>query len=251
MDKQKSTELSVIIPVKNEEDNVSRLGMEVSTALEGFELSWECLWIDDGSTDKTLDEMKKLHEKEPNHRYIVLDRNYGQSAGLSAGFDNAKGHIFATLDGDGQNDPADIPALVRLLVSENADMVNGVRQKRRDSIIRKISSKIANAFRNWVTGEMVKDVGCAIRAFRSECIRKIPVFKGMHRFIPTLIALAGYSKILEIPVNHRPREFGKTKYGINNRLWVGLWDSFAVMWMQNRVVRYQLADKQPTDTESS
>ncbi|OPY67421.1 MAG: Undecaprenyl-phosphate 4-deoxy-4-formamido-L-arabinose transferase [Syntrophorhabdus sp. PtaU1.Bin002] len=152
------------------------------------------------------------------------------------GFQNTVGDIIATLDGDGQNDPADIPRLITLLQEHNADMVNGVRSKRNDSFVRKISSRIANGFRNWVTGDNITDVGCALRVFRSRCVKRIPVFKGMHRFFPTLVRIQGFSRIIESPVNHRPRTRGKTKYGIQNRLWVGLADLGAVKWMQSRLV---------------
>ena len=138
------------------------------------------------------------------------------------------GDILATLDGDGQNDPADIPHLIEKLQKHDGDMVNGVRQKRYGPFVRKISSRIANNFRDWVTGDRVTDVGCSVRVFKLECVKRIPVFKGMHRFLPTLVRMQGYTHIMESPVNHRPRVRGKTKYGIQNRLWVGLTDLAAV-----------------------
>ena len=146
------------------------------------------------------------------------------------------GDILATLDGDGQNDPADIPHLIEKLQKHDGDMVNGVRQKRYGPFVRKISSRIANNFRDWVTGDRVTDVGCSVRVFKLECVKRIPVFKGMHRFLPTLVRMQGYTHIMESPVNHRPRVRGKTKYGIQNRLWVGLTDLAAVKWMQSRLV---------------
>jgi len=199
-------------------------------------LPWECIWIDDGSTDTTVGELKKLSACDARHRLVILARNFGQSAALSVGFQNATGDILVTLDGDGQNDPADIPRLIEKLQKHGADMVNGVRQKRHDSFIRKISSRIANNFRDWVTGDSVTDVGCSVRVFKRECVKGIPVFKGMHRFLPTLVRMQGYTHIMESLVNHRPRVRGKTKYGIQNRLWVGLADLAAVKWMQSRLV---------------
>jgi len=205
-------------------------------AMENVTLPWECIWIDDGSTDTTVGELKKLSACDARHRLVILARNFGQSAALSVGFQNATGDILVTLDGDGQNDPADIPRLIEKLQKHGADMVNGVRQKRHDSFIRKISSRIANNFRDWVTGDSVTDVGCSVRVFKRECVKGIPVFKGMHRFLPTLVRMQGYTHIMESLVNHRPRVRGKTKYGIQNRLWVGLADLAAVKWMQSRLV---------------
>ncbi|MBP8743751.1 MAG: glycosyltransferase family 2 protein [Syntrophorhabdus sp.] len=228
--------LSIIIPVKDEGENIDILGNEINMAMENVTLPWECIWIDDGSTDTTVGELKKLSACDARHRLVILARNFGQSAALSVGFQNATGDILVTLDGDGQNDPADIPRLIEKLQKHGADMVNGVRQKRHDSFVRKISSRIANNFRDWVTGDRVTDVGCSVRVFKRECVKGIPVFKGMHRFLPTLVRMQGYTHIMESLVNHRPRVRGKTKYGIQNRLWVGLADLAAVKWMQSRLV---------------
>jgi dolichol-phosphate mannosyltransferase len=229
-------DISIIVSVKDEEESIPLLAGEIDAAMEKTTFLWECLWVDDGSTDRTLSEIKQLHEANPHHQYLSLTRNFGQSAAMAAGFANTSGSMFVTLDGDGQNDPSDIPPLINRLISDKADMVNGRRKKREDSIVRKISSRIANGFRNRMTKENVKDVGCSLRAIRKECVQQVPVFKGMHRFLPTLIRMGGYNRIVELPVNHRPRERGKTKYGIQNRLWVGLADTFAVRWMQHRLV---------------
>ena len=229
-------DISIIVPVKNEEQSIAILASEMDAVMEKTNFIWECIWVDDGSTDQTLTELKDLHQSNPHHQYISLTQNFGQSAAMAAGFLNARGSILVTLDGDGQNDPSDIPPLVNRLISDKADMVSGRRRRREDSVVRKISSRIANGFRNWMTKENVSDVGCSLRAIRKECVEKVPVFKGMHRFLPTLIRISGYHHIVEVAVNHRPRERGKTKYGIQNRLWVGLVDTFAVRWMQNRMV---------------
>ncbi len=229
-------DLSVMIPVKNEGQNIARLAKEVGTVMHATSWTWECLWVDDGSTDNTLSELEQINKKDPHHQFVVLARNYGQSAALHIGFRHARGEILVTLDGDGQNDPSDIPALVERLLEDGADMINGVRQRRRDTFVRKISSRIANGFRNWVTKEQVRDVGCSLRVFRHRCVKNIPVFKGMHRFLPTLVRMGGCPGIVEMPVNHRPRRYGQTKYGIHNRLWAGLIDTLAVRWMQTRMV---------------
>lgn len=229
-------EVSIIVPVKDEEENVETLAKEIDASLGQSGYSWECVWIDDGSTDATATELIKLHERNLHHRFVLLSRNFGQSAALSVGFQSAHGDIIATLDGDGQNDPNDIPRLIKLLREHDADMINGVRRKRHDSLVRKISSRVANGFRNLVTGDTITDVGCSVRVFRSTCVQRVPVFKGMHRFFPTLVRLQGFSRIMEAPVNHRPRMRGTTKYGIQNRLWVGLADLGAVKWMQSRLV---------------
>ena len=229
-------DLSIIVPVKNEEQSIDRLADEIGTVMNTTSWSWECLWIDDGSTDNTLVELRQINARNNHHQYLVLPANYGQSAALSVGFRHARGKIFVTLDGDGQNDPRDIPGMMERLIEDNADMVNGWRQKRKDPFVKRISSRIANGFRNWVTNEKVRDVGCSLRVFRHRCVDKIPVFKGMHRFLPTLARIGGYVKIVEMPVRHRPREYGLTKYGINDRLWVGLIDTLAVKWMKTRMV---------------
>lgn len=228
--------VSVVIPVMNEEENVKILASEVRAAMEKTNHSWECLWVDDLSTDSTVEKLREIRNADPRHKLIRHTSNFGQSAALATGFKHAAGKYFVTLDGDGQNDPDSIPALLEKLIDDNADMVNGWREKRNDNLIRRMSSKIANSYRNTLTGESIRDVGCALRAFKRECVESIPVFKGMHRFFPTLVRLSGHTKILEIPVRHRPRERGKTKYGINNRLWVGIADTFAVCWMRHRMV---------------
>lgn len=232
--------LSVIIPVKDEVESIPVLADELNQILESLSLNWECLWIDDGSTDASQACIECLHQRDARHHLIALDRNYGQSGALSVGFNFASGSVYVTLDGDLQSDPHDIPRFLEVLRAGKADMVNGVRVKRRDTRVRRISSKVANGFRNWMTGEHVTDVGCSLRAFRRECVENIPLWKGMHRFLPTLARLNGY-QVTEIPVNHRPRRFGNAKYSIGNRLWVGLYDTLAVRWMQKRFVQPRIA----------
>ena len=229
--------VSIIIPVKNEEETVEPLAQEIRVSMEPTPWSWECIWIDDGSTDGTLAALNSLHGRDPRHGYLSFDRNHGQTSAMLAGFRVANGSLLATMDGDGQNDPGDLPRLIQRILSGEADMVNGIRLKRRDNWIRKISSRIGNGFRNWLTREQVSDVGCSLRVFRRECVRTIPPFEGMHRFLPTLVRMEGW-RLAETPVNHRPRQRGTPKYGVWNRLWRGLLDAFAVRWMQWRWIRY-------------
>ncbi len=222
---------SLVIPAFNEEASIPQLALEIERALAGRD--WECLWVDDCSSDSTLAVIHELRSRETRHRAVSLAKNSGQSAALMAGFRHATGDVIGTMDSDGQNNPADLPKMLDLLAASGADLVNGRRARRRDTWVRRLSSRIANTYRNALTGESVSDVGCAIRVFRRECVRQLPPFKGMHRFLPTLIKLDGWS-IVEIPVDHRSREQGRSKYGINNRLWVGILDTFGMIWIKSR-----------------
>ncbi|MEZ4483187.1 MAG: glycosyltransferase family 2 protein [Syntrophotaleaceae bacterium] len=233
---------SIVIPVKDECAQIFLLADEIDLAMKGVAWTWEVVWVDDGSTDGSLKELERLNAARPQHRYISFEVNAGQSAALHAGFGYAQGAIIAMLDGDGQNDPADLVPMVGMVEDGRADMVNGYREKRQDSLVRLVASRIANFARNSMTGRTVRDVGCSTRVFRRECVEDLPTFKGMHRFLPSLVAIKGYS-LAEIPVNHRPRLFGQTKYSINNRLWVGLADLFGVLWFRKRHIHYQVAKK--------
>ncbi len=231
-----SIDLSLIIPVKNEQDNISFLSNEISKILNGTSYSWECIWVDDGSTDLTPKEIENAIKRDPHHRVLTLKKSLGQSGALAVGFSESLGKIVSMMDGDGQNDPADIPALMDEIISKGSHAVNGFRNKRRDTIVRKISSRLANGVRNRLTKETIRDVGCSLRVIRRECLEGIPVFKGMHRFLPTLIRMNGFNAITEVPVNHRERKFNETKYGISNRLWVGIHDLLGIRWLRKRMV---------------
>ena len=195
--------------------------------------------MDDGSHDGSLARMRELAARDARVRVIALDGHHGQTAAFEAGFAHARGEVTVTLDADLQNDPADIPRLLAAL--EDADVVNGVRVVRRDALLRRLSSRIANGFRNRLTGETVTDVGCTLRAMRTEYLRRVKLYRGLHRFLPTLLRLEG-ARIREIPVAHRPRLHGRSKYGIRNRLFAGLVDVFAVRWMQSRAMRYRASE---------
>lgn len=213
--------VSVVIPVQNEEENILPLGQEISRAFALRNFSWESIWINDHSTDQTRTRLADLSKSDSRHTVIDLSSGNGQSAALAEGFRYAKGELFATIDGDGQNDPADIPMLIDHLVTHRVDMVTGRRLKRHDDLLRKIVSPLGNLFRNWVTGENLHDVGCGLRVFRRQCVEDLSIrnsIRGMHRFMPSVARLNGCRRIEEIPVNHRPRSTGQSKYTALNRL---------------------------------
>lgn len=223
--------LSVVIPVFNEEENLEPLLQELFPILYQVGYNFEVICIDDGSTDNSLSVLNML-QQHYHELLIVRHRiNCGQSAAEASGFANARGEWIITMDADQQNDPADIQTLLKEL--ENADAVCGVRQKREDDWVKRISSKIANGFRNWVTHDKVGDAGCTLRALHRTSLREIPKFNGMHRFLPTLMRLQGY-RVKEVPVNHRPRTRGESKYGIGNRMFRGLVDCIAIRWWRRR-----------------
>jgi glycosyltransferase involved in cell wall biosynthesis len=228
--------ISIVVPVHDEEESIEPLHAELDAALRGLGEGVEILLVDDGSRDGSLAKMREVATRDPRVRVIVLEGHHGQTAAFEAGFERVRGDVTVTLDADLQNDPADIPRLLSAL--DDADVVNGVRVERRDGIVRRLSSRVANGFRNRLTGESVTDVGCSLRAIRTDFLRNVKLFRGMHRFLPTLLRLEG-ARVREIPVSHRPRRRGRSKYGIRNRLFVGLVDVFAVRWMRNRALRYR------------
>lgn len=229
--------LSLVIPLYNEAENLPILAAEIRRALEPAGRSWETLFVDDGSNDGSFEVLTALAAGDPTMRILRHRRNAGQSAALAAGFAAARGAIVVTLDADLQNDPADVPALLARLgdsaAASDCDAVSGVRRLRRDSWVRRFSSRVANAVRNWATDEHVSDVGCSLKAYRREVLVGLPMFHGMHRFLPTLVRWNG-ARLAEIPVNHRPRLHGTAKYGIGNRLFRALADLMAVRWMRSR-----------------
>lgn len=224
--------VSVVVPARNEEESLPVLAGEIRDALGAAGIAYELVLVDDGSTDRTLEVMLGLAAADPAVRVVRQSPSRGQSAALQAGWRTARGEVVVTLDADLQNDPADIPGLLAAL-DEGFDVVNGVRVDRQDTWVRKASSKIANGVRNRLTGDSVTDVGCTLRAARAELLCDLPMFTGLHRFLPTLLKLRG-ARVTEVPVSHRPRRFGATKYGIHNRLWRGIVDLMAVRWMQRR-----------------
>ncbi len=231
--------ITIVIPVKNEQETLPGLAKEIDAAFASQAYRWEVLWVDDGSNDRSRELMRGLPAP---HRWIALDRNHGQSAAFMAGFRAARGTWIGTLDGDGQNDPVDLPRQLARALEKGVDMVNGIRAKRQDSWFRKVSSKIGNGVRNWLTGNTVKDVGCSTRVVRREAAIDLPFFHGMHRFLPTLIQMRGWT-IDEIPVNHRQRAGGASKYGLWNRLPNATRDLFGVRWLKTRNRNFKVASQ--------
>jgi dolichol-phosphate mannosyltransferase len=227
-----SPELSVVVPVFNEEENIRILQSELETALSG--MSHELLFVDDGSTDQTAAKITR----SANVRLVQFEQNRGQSAAIYAGANAARGRLVVFIDGDLQNDPADIPRMVEE-ISRGADLVCGYRAKRKDTFNKRLTSRIANFVRSRFTKDGVRDTGCTLKAMRRECVRTLVPFKGMHRFIPALVKGAGY-RLVEIPVNHRPRRFGQSKYGFGSRAVRATTDMFGVRWLLSRQLNYKI-----------
>ena len=230
-----SPEISVVVPLFNEEESIATLQTELSAALKG--LDYEVIFVDDGSIDRTAERI----ETAPNIRLIRFEKNSGQSAAIYAGLTAARGGTLVIIDGDLQNDPADIPKLLAE-IARGPDLVCGYRVKRRDTLVKRATSRIANAVRSRYTKDGVRDTGCTLKAMRRECISTLLPFKGMHRFIPALVKAAGY-RLVEVPVNHRPRRFGESKYGLGNRALRATIDMFGVRWLLSRRLNYKIREK--------
>ena len=233
-------EISLVVPVFNEAENLPVLDREIREAMAVAGRSYEVIYVDDGSTDASPRLLSELARSDNRIRVVRQRRNSGQSAAFEAGFRHARGEIVVTLDADLQNDPADIPRLLEKM--DGWDVVSGVRSRRQDSWVRRVSSRVANRVRNRVTRDSVTDVGCTLRAMRAEYLRRIPVFNGMHRFLPTLLRMEG-ARVTEMPVNHRPRLHGQPKYNIRNRIWRALADLFGVRWLQTRWIDRRISEE--------
>lgn len=235
--------LSVVVPVFDEQDNLADLVAEVRKALDSANILFELILVDDGSRDDSWQVIAQEATQDPRVRGLRLKKNCGQSSATVAGFGAARGAWVATLDGDLQNDPADLPRLLQRGQEEGADVVLGWREKRHDSFLRRLSSQIANSYRRGMTGDNTKDTGCSLKVFRAEALQNIPYFNGMHRYLPTLVQLHGNLRVLQEPVHHRPRTRGVSKYGVWNRLWVGLADVRGVRWLQARRLGHEVAEE--------
>jgi dolichol-phosphate mannosyltransferase len=236
-DSKERVALSIVIPVFNEAGNIQPLAERLKLVLPGSLGLAEIIFVDDGSTDSTWPEIQQAQEIDPRIRILRFRRNLGQTAALAAGFHHARGEAVVTLDGDLQNDPADIPALVEKL--ESCDVVCGIRVRRRDNWVKRISSRIANGVRNWATKDDIVDTGCTLKAYRKVCVEHLELYNGMHRFLPTLLRMRGF-RVTQTPVSHHPRLSGKTKYGTWGRLLKGLPDVYVVRWMKRNRIDYSL-----------
>jgi len=237
---QETVDVSVVIPAYNERESIPICVAAVKASMSTMGRLYEILVVDDGSTDDTALALAELTQCVPQLIPLRLRDHGGQTAALVAGFRAARGRIIVTLDADLQNDPADIPKLVEL--TQQWDVVCGYRAERHDSLVRRLSSRIANSVRNRLTGDDIRDVGCSMRAFRTECVRGLRLYSGMHRFLPTLFKWDGWS-VTQVPVAHNPRRWGRTKYGIRNRLFRALRDLMAVRWMKSRWIGLKIAER--------
>jgi dolichol-phosphate mannosyltransferase len=232
-------QLSIVIPFYNEENNVVPLLQEVSESL-AKQVSLEMIGVDDGSTDATGHALREALTLFPGLVVIRHRRNFGQSAALFSGVSAAKAQWVATLDGDGQNDPNDIPRLFALIEQhQNRStplLIAGLREKRHDHWLRRLSSRVANGVRQSVLRDGCRDVGCGLKLFMRDDFLRLPAFDHMHRFLPALTIRAG-GAVVNVPVNHRPRRHGRSKYGVGNRLWVGIVDLIGVLWLLQRPCR--------------
>jgi glycosyltransferase involved in cell wall biosynthesis len=235
-------QLSLVVPAFNEQENIALLLQRVEAALRLTNTPFEVLIVDDGSTDETPKLLADAMTTRPWLRVLRLQRNSGQSAAFDAGFKAARGQLIATIDADLQNDPEEIPRLIPLL--DGFDMVNGWRQKRHDSKFRLIQTRVANAVRNWLSQETIHDSACSLKLYRRHCLEGIQLYTGMHRFMPTLVKMRGYT-VNEVPVKHSPRHAGVSKYGLSNRALRALIDLLAVRWMKKRYLRYQATEVPP------
>lgn len=233
---QRPPDLSLVVPAYNEEGSLRALYDRIVETL-GDRLRWELILVDDGSDDRTAERVTALSKNDVRVRAVSLVRNSGQTTATRVGIEMARAPLIATLDADLQNDPSDLPAMIDLL-AENPDVhaVVGYRLVRRDNLIRRVSSRIANAVRNRLSGDDIRDTGCSLKVFRAAPLKSMPLFEGMHRFLPTLLRFHGY-QVIEHPVSHRPRVAGESKYGVLDRAWVAFKDLLAIRWMRTRIVR--------------
>jgi dolichol-phosphate mannosyltransferase len=232
-------DLSVVVPIYNELGNLEPLVERLEKTFEGQGLVWELVAVDDGSTDGSGDALDAMAAENDQLRVLHFVENCGQSAGLDAGFQNARGRIIALLDADLQTYPEDLPLLLEKLHESGADAVVGIRLDRQDTGWKKFSSRFANGVRQRLTRENIQDTGCPIKVFRAGAIRSVPMFNGAHRFLPTLLMMTGHT-VEQVPVRHAPRVAGVSKYGTLDRAFRGLRDALGVRWLQDRHLDWRL-----------
>ena len=233
-------DISVVVPVFNEEENLPILIPQIVEVLRPLGKRYEMIFVDDGSTDRSRQLLKEMVSQYPRIRILGFKKNCGETAAGAAGLREARGGIVITIDADLQNDPQDIPTMLEYL--KDYDMVTGWRQKREDSWVKRITSRIANRIRNQLSGETIRDSGCTFRAYKRECLQNIKLYKGMHRFMPTLVKMEGF-RVIEIPIAHHPRKFGVSKYTTWNRMWRAFIDLLAVKWMRSRHIHYEIEER--------
>jgi dolichol-phosphate mannosyltransferase len=231
---------SVVIPIKNEEENIKELVQEIEPVMEQLRQTWELICIDDGSTDRSLLILQDLCKQKPHMRILSFSRNFGQSAAFSAGFKAARGEVIITLDGDRQNDPADIPKLTAAIA--DCDLVVGWRVNRKDGWQKRMISRISNWIRSRLCRDGIHDTGCSLKVYRRDALTSIKMYRGMHRFLPALFKIEGF-RVKEIPVNHRERSKGSTKYHFFNRSFGPIVDMFVVNWMRHRSLNPQIREE--------
>jgi len=238
--KPKIPEISIVIPVYNERENLVLLDKQITEHMLPLNKDYEVVLVDDGSKDGSAELIRTLKNDNPRLRLIRFGHNHGQTAAFSAGFDKARGDTIITMDADLQNSPADIPLLLEAI--KEYDVVCGWRYKRNDPWIKKISSTIANAVRNSLSEETIADTGCSLKAFRRKCFKNIKFYDGMHRFFPTLMKMEGF-RVTQVKVSHYPRIHGNSKYNIRNRLFASLKDLLAIRWMKKRQLKYDIVEE--------
>jgi glycosyltransferase involved in cell wall biosynthesis len=234
-----AVELSVVVPVFNELANLDPLVERVRATLSSLSLTWELLLVDDGSSDGSSDRVDEMAASDPRLRVLHFTCNNGQSAALAAGFRHARGRLIALLDADLQTYPEDLPMLLDLVEREGVDAAVGIREERRDSGWKRFSSRFANWVRNRLTREDIVDTGCPLKVIRADAVRSVVPFNGMHRFLPTLLRMGGFT-VRQVPVRHAPRTAGRSHYGTWDRAVRGLRDALGVRWLQDRRLRWKL-----------
>jgi dolichol-phosphate mannosyltransferase len=240
LNSSEAIEISVVVPVYNEEESLPILIPRLAEVLKGLHRPCEMIFVDDGSTDGSRRTLKEMIPQYPSLRMIEFKENRGLSAALIAGIREARGGNIVTLDSDLQNDSSDIPRLLEQL--DGYDMATGWRQKREDPWFKRMASRIGNFVRNQLCGEEIRDSACTLRAFKRKCMVDLPVFDGMHRFLSTLVKMNGH-RIIEVPVSHHARKFGKSKYNIRNRMVRAFVDLLAVKWMKSRQIQYEIEER--------
>ena len=233
-------DISVVIPVYNERGNLEPLRAELVPVLEALGRPFEVLFVDDGSTDGSSEVLRALRAADGRLRVLTFERNAGQTAAMAAGFTASRGTLVVTLDSDLQNDPSDIPLLLERM--RDHDAVVGWRGVRQDSWLRRVSSRIGNGVRNYLSDDDIIDTGCSLKAYRREALSRIKLFTGMHRFLPTLLRMEGF-RVCQVRVGHRPRLSGDSKYGVRNRLVKSFADLLAVRWMKRRTLHYRVSEE--------